>query len=79
MKVLEKVQRLVETGGQQKSAPGRKFAHEKLENRGLRLAMIQIRLDHVELIQIGQQQCRDIAHELLPCAEYGAEYLPNLT
>jgi hypothetical protein len=62
MQAFEKVQRLFEPSGDQKAAPGRKVANEKLENRGLRLAVIQVRLDHIELVEIGQQRTRGVIH-----------------
>ena len=37
-------------------------ANEKLENRRLRLAVIQVRLDHIELVEIGQQRTRGVIH-----------------
>ena len=45
-----------------KAAPGGKLANEELENRGLGLAVIQVRLDHVELVEIGQQRTRGVIH-----------------
>ena len=59
---FEEIERLFESGGHQKPAPGRKLADEEFEYRRLRLAMIQVRLDHVELIEIGEQRRRGIIH-----------------
>ncbi len=53
--VLEKVERLLQPGGDQKAPPSRQIAHEELEYRGPGLAVIQIGLDHVELVKVGQQ------------------------
>ena len=55
-KIFEKIQRLLEPGGEQKPAPRRQAAHEQLEHRRLGVAMIQIGLDHVDLIKVGQQR-----------------------
>ena len=52
--IFQIVERLLEAGGEQKSAPPRQRAHEKLEHRGLREASIQIGLDHVELVEVGE-------------------------
>ena len=51
---FKKIQRLFETSCDEKSPPRWKLPHEKFEHRRLRLAMIQIGLDHVELIKVGQ-------------------------
>src|SRR5262249_14722282 len=55
VKIFEKIQRLLQSGGEQESAPRRQSAHEQLEYRGAGVAMIQIGLNHVDLIKIGQQ------------------------
>ncbi len=52
---FEIVERVVEAGGEQKAAPRRQPPHEKLEYRLLVLATIQIGLDHVEFVEIGEQ------------------------
>ena len=39
----------------QETPPRRKLPHEELEDGRFRLAMIQISLDHVELVEIGQK------------------------
>ena len=54
--VFQIIQRLLNPGGKQKSAPRRQIADEKLEHRRLRVAMIQIGLDHVDLIKIRKQR-----------------------
>ena len=53
---LQIIERIVEPGGEQKSAPRRQPAHEKLEYRLLVLSPIQIGLDHVEFVEIGEQR-----------------------
>src|SRR5262249_4072276 len=55
-KIFEKTQRLLQSGGEQESAPRRQTAHEQLEYRGAGVAMIQIGLNHVDLIKISQQR-----------------------
>ena len=63
LQALEKVERLLEPRGHQEASARRKPAHEELEHGRIRLAMVQIGLEHVQLIQIGQQRaCRGI-HE----------------
>jgi hypothetical protein len=51
-KVLEKIQHLLEAGGNQESPARRKFADKKFKDGRLGLAMVQIGLDHVELVEI---------------------------
>ena len=59
--LLEKPEHLLEPGRNQKAPVARKLAHEELEDRGFGLTTIQVRLHHVELIEIGQQHaCRRI-------------------
>src|SRR5271166_619063 len=60
MKLLEEIERLLKAGREQESPPGGQLAHEELEHRGLRVAMIQVGLHHVELVKIGEQRavCR---------------------
>lgn len=62
MQPLEEVERLFEAGCDQEPASCRKFAHEEFEYRCLRLATIQVCLDHVELIKIGQQGRGHLRH-----------------
>ena len=59
---LFEVERLLEPGRHHEAASGREVAEEELEYRGLRLAMIQVGLNHVELVEIGQQRRRDVIH-----------------
>ena len=54
--VLEEVERLFEAGGHQEAAPRRQPADEEFEHRRLGLAMVQVGLDHVELVEVGQQR-----------------------
>ena len=76
-KIFEKIQHLLEAGGDQKSPARREFADEKFEDRRLGLAMVQIGLDHVELIEVGEQGARQWIHPTSPpmCAIAG-EVLP---
>src|SRR5690242_20341465 len=53
--LLHKIERLLQPSGDQKTAPRRQTAHEQFEYRGFGVAMIQIGLDHVDLIEVGQQ------------------------
>ncbi len=57
---FKKIQRLLEAGGEQESAPRRQRPDEQLEYRGIGVAMIQIGLDHGELVEVRQQRtgCR---------------------
>jgi hypothetical protein len=56
MKVLDEVEGLFKAGRDQESAPSRKLANEELEYGCLCLPMLKIGLNHVELIEIGQQR-----------------------
>ena len=51
--ILEEGKRLFEPRRDQGAATGWKLAHEEFEDGRLRLAMIQVGLDHIELIEIG--------------------------
>ena len=51
---LEIIERVVEPGGEQEAAPRRQPPHEEFEHRLLVLAAIQIGLDHVEFVEIGE-------------------------
>lgn len=55
-KLVQKIQRLRQPGGEQESAPRRQAAHEQFEHRRVGVAMIQIGLNHVDLIKVGQQR-----------------------
>ena len=46
-------ERLLQPGRHQKAPVWRKLAHEKLEHGRFRLAVVQIGLHHIELIEIG--------------------------
>src|SRR5262249_13336813 len=58
---FEIVERLLETRRHEKPAPRRELAHEELEDRGPGLPMIQIGLNHSELIEIGEQRVGQLA------------------
>ncbi len=60
-KVREEIERLMQPRGQQKSAPRRQVAGEEFENGRLSIAMLQIGLDHVDLIKVRQQRT-DLFH-----------------
>ena len=62
MQVFEKGESLFKSGRYQEAAPGRKIADEELENRSLCLSMIQVCLDHIELVKVGQQRTRSVVH-----------------
>ena len=51
---LKVIKRLLQPGGDEEAAPGRQVADEKFEYGGFRLAMVQIGLDHVDLVEVGQ-------------------------
>jgi hypothetical protein len=55
-KILKKIERLMQSGGEQEAAPRRQAADEEFEHCRIGVAMIQISLDHVDLIKIGQQR-----------------------
>ena len=50
------LERLLESGRDQETASRRQPAHEQLEHRGLGLAALEIGLQHVELVEIGEQR-----------------------
>ena len=52
---LEEVERLLEPGRNEKPTPGRQLAHEEFEDRRLGFPMLQVGLDHVELVEVGEQ------------------------
>jgi hypothetical protein len=55
-RLLQEPDGLLQPRRHQKPAPFRQPAHEKLEHRRLRHAMLQIGLQHGELIEVGKQQ-----------------------
>ena len=48
--------RLLQPRRHQETAPAGQLAHEELEHRGLRHAVLQIGLQHGELVEVGEQQ-----------------------
>jgi hypothetical protein len=60
--VFEKIERLLQSGGDEEAAAGRQRADEELEHRGFRLAMIQVGLHHVELVKVRQQRAWALTH-----------------
>ena len=55
MQVFQIIQRLLETGGDQKRAIGRQATYKQLEYGSLVHALGQIRIEHRELVQVGEQ------------------------
>ena len=62
MKVFEKGESLFKPRRNQEASSGRKIADEELENRSLCLSMFQVRLDHIELVKVGQQRTSSVVH-----------------
>jgi hypothetical protein len=60
---FEEVERLLEPGGDEEPALGRELAHEELEHRGSRLPVIQVGLDHVELVEVGEERALSRVHD----------------
>ncbi len=60
--LLKVAKYLLESGGEEKVAPARQCAHEELEHRALVHALVEIGLQHGELVQIGQQRALALAH-----------------
>ena len=60
---FEKIERLLEPDSDEEPALGRKLAHEELEHRGPPLPMIQVSLDHVELVEVGEERARSRVHD----------------
>src|ERR1700732_1760466 len=56
MKILKEIERLMQPGGEQEAAPRRQAADKEFKYRRVGVAMIQISLDHVDLIKVGQQR-----------------------
>lgn len=48
---MKKIRRLLQPGGEQNPRRGGKTAHEQFEDRGGGVAMIQIDLNHIDLIE----------------------------
>ncbi len=61
---FQEIERLFEAGGHQEAAARRQFADEELEHRGFGVAMIQIGLDHVEMIEVGEQRAGRRIHRV---------------
>ena len=53
---FEIIERVGEPGREQKAAPRRQPPHEELEHRLLVLSPVQIGLDHVEFVEVGEQR-----------------------
>ena len=54
--VLQEVERRLESGRHQESASRRQLANEELEHGGFCVAMLKVGLEHVELIEVGEQR-----------------------
>ena len=63
--ILEELKCLFKAGGHQESTPRGKPANEQLKDRRLSLAMGEISLNHIELIEIGKQRARTRVHSTL--------------
>src|SRR6516164_4560330 len=50
--IFEEIERLFEAGDYQEASLRRQFAYKKFEDSSLRVTMIQVCLDHIELIKI---------------------------
>ena len=53
--VLQIIQNLLQAGGEQEIAVFGQSAHEKLEHRGVVHVFVEVRLQHRQLVQVGQQ------------------------
>ena len=51
---VEVIQRLLEPGSDEEATARRQVAEEKFKYSGFRLSMVQIGLDHVDLVEVGQ-------------------------
>ncbi len=51
--VFQIIERVLEAGGEQEAATIRQPPHEELEHGLLVLALVQVGLDHVELVEVG--------------------------
>src|SRR5437879_1399768 len=60
--ILQIAQGLLEAGHHQKPATRRQLAHEELEDRRVLHALLDIPLQHGELVEIGQKRARRPAH-----------------
>ena len=60
---LDEPESVLEACGQEKSAPRRQLAEEKLENGGARHPMIEIRLQHVQLVEVGEKGAGGLFHD----------------
>jgi hypothetical protein len=56
VKCSQKIECLLKFRGEQKAAPRRKLADEEFEDGCVGLTMIQIGLDHVQMIQVCEQR-----------------------
>src|SRR5207247_11059611 len=60
--ILQIAQRLLEAGRHQEPATRRQLAYEELEDRRVLHALLKISLQHGELVEIGQERARRLAH-----------------
>src|SRR5262245_54576239 len=63
--ILEELERLLKAGGHQESPLGGKLTHEELKYGRFSLAMGEIGLNHIELIEIGKQRAPTRVHSTL--------------
>src|SRR5271154_3475124 len=60
--IFQKIQSLLQPRRQQEAASRRQSAGEKFEHRRVRVAMVQIGLGHVELVEVGEQRADRVFH-----------------
>ena len=63
--VLEILEHLFQTCGDQKTPLGRQVAHVHLERRGFVQAVNVVGLEHRQLVKVGQQRAREKLHVML--------------
>ena len=59
---FDEIERLLESRRHEEIALGRQLAREELEHRGLGHAALEVRLQHGELVQIGEQGAGQRVH-----------------
>ncbi len=61
-KSLEESEHVVETAGDEEVAGRRRLAHEEVERRARLQSFLEVRLEHLELVEIGEQRRIRIVH-----------------
>jgi hypothetical protein len=59
---LQQLERLLQARGDEELPAGRKLAHEQLEHRRFRHLLLVVRLQHGELVQVGEQRAGERVH-----------------